>query len=307
MRITALQTIFDLAKKNKKIVFIGSDLGPGVMENFKKKFPERFFMEGVSEQFIIGMAAGLAKNGYIPFVNTISTFLTRRCLDQIIIDLCLHKLPVRLIGNGGGLVYAPLGPTHLAIEDIAILRPIPNIMILCPCDANEMKQLILLTEKIENPVYFRVARGGEKIITKEKIKRIGDPILYKQSNNLVFLTTGITAQIAQEAIVELKKKNINAGHVHLSSIKPYSKSKLFNLLKNTRKLVTLEEHTLIGGLGSLIANFLFETKLNKKIDLMKFGISDIFSEKYGEQKDLLDYAGLSCQNIVNKSIKFYKS
>ena len=119
MRKKCLETIYNLAKRNKKIVFIGSDLGPKVLENFKNEMPTRFFMEGVSEQYIIGMSAGLAKEGYIPFVNTISTFITRRCFEQVLVDLALHNLPVKLIGNGGGLVYAPLGPTHQAIEDIS--------------------------------------------------------------------------------------------------------------------------------------------------------------------------------------------
>jgi len=114
MRKKCLDTIYELAKKDKKIIFIGSDLGPNVLAKFKKKYPNRFFMEGVSEQSIIGIAAGMAMEGNIPFVNTISTFLTRRCYEQIVIDLCLHNLPVKLVGNGGGLVYAPLGPTHQA-------------------------------------------------------------------------------------------------------------------------------------------------------------------------------------------------
>ena len=108
MRKTCLDTVYELAKEDKKVLFIGSDLGPGVLNDFKKNIPERFFMEGITEQHIIGMAAGLAFDGFIPYVNTIATFLTRRCFEQIAVDLCLHDLPVRLIGNGGGLVYAPL-------------------------------------------------------------------------------------------------------------------------------------------------------------------------------------------------------
>ena len=130
MRNTWLDTLYTIASKNKKIVFIGSDLGVGVMNNFRKKFPKRFFMEGISEQHIIGMAAGMAIKGFVPYVNTIATFLTRRCLEQNMIDLCLHNLPVRLVGNGGGLVYSPLGPTHQAIEDIAIMNTMPNMSIL---------------------------------------------------------------------------------------------------------------------------------------------------------------------------------
>ncbi|MFM8688960.1 MAG: transketolase, partial [Acidimicrobiaceae bacterium] len=122
MRKTALDCVYKLSKIDERVVFVGSDLGPGVLDKMKTEFPDRFFMEGVSEQYIIGMAAGLAMEGFIPYVNTIATFLTRRCYEQIAVDLCMSDLPVRLIASGGGGVYAPLGPTHLAIEDIAIMR-----------------------------------------------------------------------------------------------------------------------------------------------------------------------------------------
>ena len=145
MRKTCLDTVYELAQEDKKVLFIGSDLGPGVLNDFKKNIPERFFMEGVSEQSIIGLSAGLALEGFKPYVNTIATFITRRCFEQVAIDLCLHNLPVKLIGNGGGLVYAPLGPTHQAIEDISIMRALPNMTIIAPCDAVEMKKLVRKT------------------------------------------------------------------------------------------------------------------------------------------------------------------
>ena len=189
MRKTCLETVFKIAKKNKKVVFIGSDLGPGVLDNFKKKIPSRFFMEGVSEQHVIGMSAGMALNGFIPYVNTIATFITRRCYEQVLIDLSLHNLPVRLIGNGGGLVYAPLGPTHQAIEDIGLMRMIPNMTVICPCDANEMKNLVLETLNHKGPIYIRLAKGGDEIITK-KIKKfdIGKAISFGKPKDILILS-----------------------------------------------------------------------------------------------------------------------
>ena len=142
MRKTSLDMVYQFAKVDPRIVFIGSDLGPGILDGMKKEIPERFFMEGVSEQHIIGMAAGLALNGFIPYINTIATFLTRRCYEQVALDLCLQDLPVRLIASGGGAVYAPLGPTHLAVEDLAIMRALPNMAVLAPCDAEEMRRLM---------------------------------------------------------------------------------------------------------------------------------------------------------------------
>ena len=157
MRKTSLNSIYQLAKNNEKVVYIGSDLGAGVLNNMKGEMPGRFFMEGVSEQHIIGMAAGIAMEGFIPYVNTIATFLTRRCFEQIAVDLCLHDLPVRLIANGGGVVYAPLGPTHMAVEDIAILRSLPNMTIIAPCDADEMQRMMPQTLDWPHPIYIRLA------------------------------------------------------------------------------------------------------------------------------------------------------
>jgi transketolase C-terminal domain/subunit len=133
MRATCLNMVHDLAKRDRRVIFIGSDLSPGLLAEKKNEMPERWFKEGVTEAKVIGMAAGLAMEGYIPYVNTIATFITRRCYEQVAIDLCLHDLPVRLIGNGGGLVYAPLGPTHLAIEDLAIMRALPNMTVTAVC------------------------------------------------------------------------------------------------------------------------------------------------------------------------------
>ena len=142
MRDTFIKTLIKETEKNSDIILITGDLGFGVLDEFINKFPDNYINAGVAEQNMTGMAAGMAMDGFVPYVNTISTFLTRRCYEQICIDVCLHDLPVRLIGNGGGLVYAPLGPTHQAIEDIAIMRTIPNMNIIAPCDSNEMKKLM---------------------------------------------------------------------------------------------------------------------------------------------------------------------
>ena len=142
MRKASLQCVYELAKSDPRVIFIGSDLGPGVLDEMKNEMPDKFIMEGVAEQHIVGMAAGLAMEGYLPYVNTIATFLTRRCFEQVTVDLCMHDLPVRLIANGGGTVYAPLGPTHLAIEDIALMRSLPNMTVVAVCDADEMKRLM---------------------------------------------------------------------------------------------------------------------------------------------------------------------
>src|SRR5438132_5941267 len=144
--------VYELAKKDERIVFIGSDLGIGTLDNFRTDMPDRFFMEGVSEANVVGMAAGMALEGRIVYVNTIATFLTRRCFEQVVLDLGLHNVNVRLIANGGGVVYAPLGPTHLAIDHLAIFRVLPRMTILAPADAEEMRRLMPMTVDHPGPI-----------------------------------------------------------------------------------------------------------------------------------------------------------
>ena len=134
--------VYELAQIDDRVIFMGSDLSPGLLGQMQDEYPDRYFMEGISEANVFGMSAGLAMEGYLPYVNTIATFITRRSYEQIAVDLCLHNLPVRLIGNGGGFVYAPLGPTHQAIEDIAAMRCLPNMTVVAVCDANEMERFM---------------------------------------------------------------------------------------------------------------------------------------------------------------------
>src|ERR1700730_6255628 len=142
MRKTSLDMVHALAKRDPRIVYIGSDPGAGPLDSMREEVPDRFFVEGISEAHVIGMSAGMAMEGFIPYVNTIATFLTRRCYEQIAGDLCLHQRPLRLVANGGGLVYAPVGPTHQAIEDLAIMRALPNMTVVAVCDAEEMTRLM---------------------------------------------------------------------------------------------------------------------------------------------------------------------
>jgi len=301
MRNTCINTIFELAKVDKKVVFVGSDLGVGVLNKFKEKFPNRFFMEGISEQYITGMVAGLAKEGLKPFFNTIATFLTRRNFEQNMIDLGLHNLPVRLIGNGGGLAYAHLGPTHQAIEDISIMRAIPNMTILAPCDAYEMKNIMWQLNKIKGPAYIRLAKGGDKILTKSKKKiTLGKSILIGNPSDVLFVTTGITTQECFETIKELKKFGINAGVLHNHSVKPFDTKNLIKACKKSKKIYTVEEHLISGGLGSIVLEELNNNKSKDVIKVQRIGIQNKFIKKYGSQKDLLNYCGISSKKILKK-------
>ena len=297
MRKTSLDQIYEHALQDERIVFIGSDLGAGTLDNFKRDMPDRFFMEGVSESHIIGMATGLAMDGKIVYVNTIATFLTRRCFEQLVNDVCLHEAKVRLIANGGGLVYAPLGPTHMATDDVAILRTIPNMTIIAPADAEEMKRLIPQTVDWPGPIYIRLAKGGEKVVSRCELPfEIGRAIGLRPGGDVTLVTTGVTLRIALDAATRLAEEGIGAGVLHMHTVKPLDATALMERLSNAPAVVTVEEHSLMGGLGSAVAELIAEIDLN--ISFRRIGIPDVFPHQYGRQEDLMGTYGLTPENIV---------
>ena len=300
MRKKALDSVYELAKVDDRVIFLGSDLGPDVLINMKKEMPDRFFMEGVSEQHIIGMAAGLAMEGFIPYVNTIATFITRRCYEQVALDLCLQDLPVRLIANGGGVVYAPLGPTHLAVEDIAIMRALPNMAVVAPCDADEMKRFMSSTLNWPHPIYIRLAKGGDKVVSEEKFGfEMGKAILMREPGEGLIISTGVMTQLAIEAVEKLREEGIICGVLHVHTIKPLDEIQLSKLLPLVRAVVTVEEHTRIGGLGSAILEFTNDNMTEQSSKITRIGIPDQFAKQYGSQESLLNHWGITVENIVN--------
>jgi len=299
MRKTALNCIYELAQRDERVVFIGSDLGSGVLDEFKKKYPTRFFMEGIAEQHVVGMAAGMAKEGFIPYVNTIATFLTRRCFEQNVIDLGLHNTNVRLVANGGGVVYAPLGPTHLAIEDIAIMRTIPNMTIVAPADAEEMRRLMLQTIDYKGPIYIRLAKGYDPIITDSDIPfEIGKAITYGSGGNVLLITTGITLGIAKEVSKKLKGKDIDTTILHMHTIKPFDVDKLIKVAENADVIIPIEEHTIIGGLGSACAEVILEAGFLSAKKFKRIGINDKFPLGYGRQEDMMMRQNITVERVL---------
>lgn len=298
MRKSALNYVHKLAQQDERVVFIGSDLGPGVLEAMKQEIPARFFMEGVSEQHIIGMAAGLAMEGFIPFVNTIATFLTRRCYEQVALDLCLQNLPVRLIANGGGVVYAPLGPTHLAVEDIGILRTLPNMTIIAPCDADEMNRLMPQTIDWPHPIYIRLAKGGDPIVSKPEYGfEIGQAILLREPDAGLFVSTGVMTQMALEAAQKIEQSGIGCGVLHIHTIKPLDRATLSHWLPRVQGVVTVEEHTRIGGLGSALLEFCSDEMPEQSAKIYRIGIPDHFADQYGSQSSLLTHLGITVDSL----------
>ncbi len=300
MRQTCLDMVYELAQKDKRVLFIGSDLGVGTLQKFKQEMPDRFFMEGISESNIIGMAAGLAMEGKIPYINTIATFLTRRCFDQLVVDLCLHKVNVRLLGSGGGLVYAPLGPTHEAIEDIAILRAIPNMTIVSPADAQEMKRLMDKTLDYPGPIYIRVAKGGDPVLTTDQIPfEIGKVFPMHSGKDALIITTGITLKHALDAAHHLHEEGIEVAVLHVPTLKPLDQKIILGYIASVPVVVTIEEHTLMGGLGSAVAEIIAEANFSPSKRFKRIGIPDVFPDQYGSQETLMDYYGINASRIIS--------
>src|SRR5215510_15116342 len=212
--------VYELASRDERVLFIGSDLSPGLLGEMKRAYPERYYMEGIAEANIIGLSAGLAMEGFIPYVNTIATFITRRCYEQLAVDLCLHDLPVRLIGNGGGYVYAPLGPTHQAIEDIAIMRALPNMTVTAVCDADEMTRLMNASLDWPHPMYIRLAKGGDPIISRPErgfaIGRAIDMIDGETgASDVLLIATGVATTQALKAASSLQADGIRCRLLHV--------------------------------------------------------------------------------------------
>lgn len=299
MRRACLDKVFELAGRDPRVVFIGSDLGPGVLDSMKQAMPERFFMEGVAEQNIIGMAAGMAMEGFIPYVNTIATFITRRCFEQVAVDACLHNLPLRLIGNGGGVVYAPLGPTHLAIEDIALFRTLPNMTIVCVADAEEMARFMDRSLDWPGPIYIRLAKGGDPIVSRPQDGfEIGKAILLREPVDALIVTMGSIVSRALQAADELKEDGIACGVLNMHTLKPLDKEQLLELASRTRLMVTAEEHILTGGLGSAILETLCDHLYDDMPRVIRLGLPDAFANEYGSQDSLLESYGLQSKQIA---------
>jgi len=299
MRKTCLDVVYELAKNDPRIFFIGSDLGIGTLKQFKAEMPERFFMEGVSEANLIGMSAGFALEGKIVYANTIATFITRRCFEQVCLDLCLHNVNVRLIGNGGGVVYAPLGPTHLATEDIAILRSLPHMTILAPADATEMRRMMPLTVDHPGPIYIRLGKGGDPIVTRDEPFVIGRIFPMREGQHAVIITTGVMLKRALDAAEALHAKGIEAAVLHCPTVKPLDEDAVRRYAGAAPVIVTVEEHTVIGGLGSAVAEVIAEAGFPTPKRFRRIGIPDVFPDQYGNQDSLLARYDITTERITS--------
>jgi transketolase len=313
MRQTCVNMVFELAKRDPRVFYLGSDLSPDITARMTREMPGRAFMEGVSEANVVGMAAGLAMEGYIPFVHTIATFITRRCYEQVALDLCLHNLPVRLIGNGGGLVYAPLGPTHLAIEDIAIMRALPNMTVVAVGDADEMRRLMNQTLDWPGPIYIRLAKGGDPIVSRaENGFEIGKaiPMRSEAGASVALISTGIMTGHALTAADLLAEQGFKCNVLHVHTIKPLDAEAIRRCARGAQLVVTIEEHTIVGGLGSAVLDSLIDEMGRGAPAIKRLGIPDTFAQSYGSQDDLLEAYGLRPAQIsstITEALRLMKA
>ncbi|MBF0561763.1 MAG: transketolase [Alphaproteobacteria bacterium] len=306
MRNTCLNMVHELAKRDPRVVYIGSDPGPGTLTKMQSEFPDRFYIEGISEQNVIGMAAGLAMAGYVPYVNTIATFLTRRCLEQVAIDLCLHGLPVRLIGNGGGMVYAPLGPTHTAIEDVALMRALPNMAVVAPTDAEEMRRFMPATLDWPGPIYIRLAKGKDPVVPNPDGRfEIGKGRVFGGPAPVVIAATGVTVDPAIAAAQALTVDGIAARVVAFQTVAPLDVELLAEVTGDARLVVTVEEHVRNGGLGTAVLEALAD--MDRPLPrVIRLGLPAAFRHHYGSQANHLAQEGLSREGIeaaVRRALK----
>jgi transketolase len=302
MRPACIDMVFELAARDPRVTYIGSDLSPDLTERMKEEMPGRAFMEGITEAGVVGMGAGMAMEGYVPYVHTIATFITRRCYEQVALDACLHKLPVRLIGNGGGLVYAPLGPTHLATDDIAIMRALPGMTVVAVCDADEMRRFMPQTLDWPGPIYIRLAKGFDPIVSRPEFGfTIGKAIpmrVAEKRGHVLMVSTGVMTTRALEAAKTLGAEGIDCTVLHMHTIKPLDVEVLLQHMRGVNLLLTLEEHSVIGGLGSAVVDALIEHG-GPLPAIRRLGIPDAFVEHYGSQDDLMALYGLQPPQIAD--------
>ena len=285
MRSLFAKEITNMAKENGDIVLLSGDIGNKMFDGFKEIAPSRFFNCGIAEANMMSMASGMALSGLRPYIYTITPFTTTRCLEQIKIGAAYHDSNVVIVGTGSGLSYAELGPTHHSLEDIAILRAIPGIRILTPSDPMELKIQLLETVNLKGPTYVRIGKKGEPNLHKDTSNLgIGKANILREGKNILVLAIGPIVSEAIKAIDELMPKDMSIAIATMSSVRPLDKKFLERMLeRGFENWLTLEEHGLVGGLGSTILEWASDYKVLDRIKLTRLGVDSKFIHKLGNQ------------------------
>jgi len=301
MRNTYGDTLARLGDKYKNIVVLDADLAKSTQTiRFGRKFPNRFFDMGIAEQDMMGTAAGLAASGMNPFASTFAMFGSGRPWEQIRNSIAYPNLSVKIVVTHAGISVGPDGPTHQACEDMAIMRAIPNMKIVAPADSVETEKLIeFLAEYYDSPVYVRLARMNSPVVFDSSYKfEFGKARLIQKGTDVTIISTGMMLVQATRAALMLKKDGISVEVMHMPCIKPIDEKAIINSAKTTGKIITIEEHSIIGGLGSAVAEVIAE---KQPAQLVRLGLRDTFAES-GEPDELFEKYGIS-ENHIYKNVK----
>jgi transketolase len=291
MRTTFSLVLFERAKIDDKIFVLVSDAGFSVFEKFAETFPLRFLNIGVAEQNAVGIAAGLALSGFKPYIYNIAPFALMRCFEQIRVDMAYMETNVKIVGAGGGFAYGPQGTTHHLIEDFAITRTLPNMVVCAPADPVEMYQIMEQSFSLESPMYIRIAKNNDPIIHEKDDKiTIGKAFTIANGNDLLILSSGIIAHRIKEWLPELSRQGISVGLSVFSTIKPLDTGYLDTLIDSEKKLLIVEEHNIVGGLGESICAYMMMKGARNRIKHM--AIPDQYSHYIGSQAYTLNKYGM---------------
>jgi transketolase len=297
MRAAFVRGLTAAARRDPRILLLTSDLGFKVFDEFAAEFPGRFLNVGVAESNMIGVAAGLALGGMRPFAYSIAPFVTLRCLEQIRNDVCYHNLPVTIVGVGGGYSYGPNGPTHHSLEDIAVLRPLPNMTVVCPGDPVEVELAVAATAAHGGPAYLRIGRAGDPVVHKEPPHfEIGRAITLRDGEDCALISTGNALPLALEASDRLRANSVSCRVLNMHTVKPLDAGALLACCEETRALFTIEEHSRIGGLGSAVAEWASANHVLGPLCL--FGAEDCFAPCTGSQAYLRALSGLTAEHVA---------
>lgn len=284
MRTAYLETLYELARKDKRVYALISDNGAIVYDKYRKDLPKQYLNLGISEANMIGMAAGMASCGKIPFTYTIGAFLAYRAFEFIRNDVCLQNQNVKIVGTGAGQVYSALGPTHHSTEDLGGLRSLPGLTILCPSSPLEVKKATVAAYLHDGPVYLRLGTNRESEIYEEDYDfQIGQAVTLRKGKDITLISTGSMIKDVLEIANQLKEEGIEARVLNMHTIKPIDKGVVIKAVEETGKIVTIEDHNMIGGLGSAVAEVIAD--YGKAVRFKRCGLYG-FSHGYGNYLEI---------------------
>ena len=288
--------LLELGEENKDVVVLDADLSKSTKTNgFKNEFPDRFFNVGIAEQNLMGVAAGLSNVGKIPFASTFAVFAAGRAFEIIRNSICYPKANVKIAATHAGITVGEDGGSHQSIEDIALMCSLPNMTVIVPCDDREARQAVKLAAKIDGPVYLRFGRCNTEDIFDENYEfKLGKGTELVEGNDISIIATGMLVSEALKASKMLKEEGINARVINMSTIKPIDQEIIIKAAKETKGIVTCEEHSVIGGLGATVASVVSR---NHPTRVNMVGIQDTFGES-GTPMELMKKYGLTAENIV---------